>query len=61
MGGYSTCFYMGQILSTFLIAGFISVYGGLFDSVFVTVCALGFVMALVCGVVSMTKGKTSSV
>ncbi len=61
MGGYSTCFYMGQFLSTFLIAGFISVYGGLCDSVFVTVCALGFVMALVCGVVSMTKGKTSSV
>lgn len=48
-------------IPTFLIVGFISVYGGLCDSVFVTVCALGFVMALVCGVVSMTKGRASSV
>lgn len=36
-------------------------YGELCDIVFVTVCALGFVMAVVCGVVSMIKGKASSV
>lgn len=46
MGGYSTFINLGQFLSTFVIAAFIGVYGGLTDSVFFTIISMAFVVAV---------------
>ena len=47
MGGYSTFNYLGQFLSTFLIAAAIGVFGGLTDSVFYAIAFGSFAMAVV--------------
>ncbi|MBR2255682.1 MAG: MFS transporter [Candidatus Methanomethylophilaceae archaeon] len=46
MGGYSTFFYLGQFVSTFVIALVISLFGGLEGNVFSAICLTGLVAAL---------------
>ncbi len=54
MGGYSTFNYLGQFLSTFLIAAAMAGFGGLTDSVFYAIAFGSFVMV---AVTLMAKAK----